>query len=93
MEVFIKDNLSIIYLKDKVNNSGLMEQRMMEVIGMESNMEEVYIVSQTVNNTMAIGKMVKNTARALSNVVMEQNAEAFGKTVREYNGLINKIES
>lgn len=93
MEVFIKDNLSIIYLKDKVSNSGLMEQHMMEVIGMESNMEEVYIVSQTVNNTMATGKMVKNMARALSNVVMEQNVEASGKTVREYNGLINKIES
>ena len=51
---------------------------MMEVIGMESNMEEVYTVSQTVNNMMATGKMVKNTARALSNEVMEQNAEASG---------------
>jgi len=51
-------------LKDKESNSGLMEQHMMEVIKMESNTEEEYIISQTDNNMTAIGKTVENMEKA-----------------------------
>ena len=64
MEVFIKDHLSTIFSKDKESNSGLTVQHTMEHIRMESNMEKEYIISQTVNNMMAIGKMVENTVKA-----------------------------
>ena len=64
MEVFIKASLLIIFLKDKESNFGLMEQRTMEVIEMELNTEEEYIISQTDNSMTAIGKTVENMEKA-----------------------------
>ena len=60
MEVFIRDNLLTIYLKDKECNSGLMGRLMKEVIEMELNMAKAHIVSRVDKCTMDFGKTAKN---------------------------------
>ena len=55
---------------------------MKEVIKMESNTEEEYIVSQMDKNMMVIGKMERNTVKDLLLGTMELNEEGSGKMVK-----------